>query len=53
MYTKFCSENPNGRYNSESLGVGGKIILKLILKIGWKGADWMHVAQDRDQWRLL
>jgi hypothetical protein len=19
----------------------------------WKGVDWMHLAQDRDQWRAL
>jgi hypothetical protein len=19
-------------------------------KIGWEGVDWMHLAQDRDQW---
>jgi hypothetical protein len=22
-----------------------------LREIGWKGVDWMHVAQDRDQWR--
>jgi len=21
--------------------------------IGWEGADWMHVAHDRDQWWTL
>jgi len=21
--------------------------------IGWEGADWMHLAQDRDQWRAV
>jgi hypothetical protein len=21
--------------------------------IGWGGVDWMHLAQDRDQWRVL
>jgi hypothetical protein len=21
--------------------------------IGWKGVDWIHLAQDRDQWRAL
>jgi hypothetical protein len=20
---------------------------------GWQGVDWMHLAQDRDQWRTL
>jgi hypothetical protein len=22
-----------------------------IKEIGWQGVDWMHMAQDRDQWR--
>jgi hypothetical protein len=22
-------------------------------EIGWDGVDWIHVAQDRDQWRAL
>jgi hypothetical protein len=22
-------------------------------EIGWEGVDWMHLAQDRDQWRTL
>jgi hypothetical protein len=22
-------------------------------EIGWKGVDWMLLAQDRDQWRAL
>jgi hypothetical protein len=21
-----------------------------LRKIGWEGVDWMHLAQDRDQW---
>jgi hypothetical protein len=33
--------------------VGGWTILKWILEIGWDGADWIDVAQDRDQWRAL
>jgi hypothetical protein len=24
-----------------------------IREIGWEGVDWIHVAQDRDQWRAL
>jgi len=20
---------------------------------GWEGVDWVHLAQDRDQWRAL
>jgi hypothetical protein len=22
-------------------------------EIGWKDVDWMHMAQDRDQWQAL
>jgi hypothetical protein len=24
-----------------------------IREIGWEGVDWMHLAQDREQWRAL
>jgi hypothetical protein len=24
-----------------------------LRKIGWEGVDWMHVAQNRDQWQIL
>jgi hypothetical protein len=24
-----------------------------LTEIGWKWVDWIHVAQDRDQWRAL
>jgi hypothetical protein len=28
--------------------------IRIDLKdIGWEGVDWMHLAQDRDQWRAL
>jgi hypothetical protein len=22
-------------------------------EVGWEGVDWIHLAQDRDQWRAL
>jgi hypothetical protein len=22
-------------------------------EIGWDGVDWMHLVQDRDQWRAI
>jgi hypothetical protein len=31
----------------------GRIILKWILKIGMEVVDWIHLAQDRDLWRVL
>jgi hypothetical protein len=24
-----------------------------LREIGWNGMDWIHLAQDRDQWRSL
>jgi hypothetical protein len=24
-----------------------------LREIGWEGVDWIHVAQDRDQWQAL
>jgi hypothetical protein len=24
-----------------------------LRKIGWEGVDWMHLAQDGEQWRAL
>jgi hypothetical protein len=24
-----------------------------LWKIWWKGVDWMHLVQDRDQWRAV
>jgi hypothetical protein len=24
-----------------------------LREIGWDGIDWIHLAQDRDQWRAL
>jgi hypothetical protein len=54
MHTTFWLEILKGRDALEDLGVDGKITLAWILgKIGWEGADWMHLAQDRDQWFAL
>jgi len=24
-----------------------------LREIGWEGAEWIHLAQDRDQWRAV
>jgi hypothetical protein len=44
------SENLKGRNQLKDLGVNGKTILEWILG---KYLDWIHVDQDRDQWRVL
>jgi len=28
-------------------------VIKYIQEIGWKGVDWIHMAQDRHKWRSL
>jgi hypothetical protein len=54
MDTKFWSKILKERDYSEDVGVDWKIILEWILReIEWGGMDWMHLAQDRDQWRAL
>jgi hypothetical protein len=45
--------NPEGKRPLEMPNRSGRIILKWILKIGWHGMDWIHLAQDRDKWRAL
>jgi hypothetical protein len=50
MHIKFWSESLIGRGHSEDLGVDGRVILEWILG---KDMDWIHVAQDRYQWRAL
>jgi hypothetical protein len=24
-----------------------------LREIGWEGVDWIHLARDRDQWRVI
>jgi hypothetical protein len=35
------------------LGVGGRIILKLVLKIAFEDVDWIHLAQGKAQWEFF
>jgi hypothetical protein len=37
----------------EDLDVDGRIMLKYILGKEDGGVDWIHMAQDRNQWRAL
>jgi hypothetical protein len=39
----------------ENLGVGGRIILKWIIKRMWRYGlqSCIHMAEDRNQWRAL
>jgi hypothetical protein len=43
-----------GKRPFKNLDIDGRIILEQILKeIGNKFVDWIHLAQNRDQWQAL
>jgi hypothetical protein len=50
----FWSKNLMGRDHSECLGADGGTVLRIHLrKTDRVVTDWIHVAQDRDQWRAV
>jgi hypothetical protein len=53
MREKFYSEILKEGYYSGDLGVEGRMLLKWILKQQNVGVDWIHLTQDRDQWRAV
>jgi hypothetical protein len=53
MYKTFWFWNLKGRYHLEDLGVNERISEWILTKIGWEGVDWMHLAQNSDQWEAL
>jgi hypothetical protein len=45
-------ENLRERDHLQDLRVGGSTIYKFAIQdIGWKGLDWINLAEDRDNWR--
>jgi len=47
-------ENLNGGDHLEDLDMNGKIMLEWSLtEIDWEVVDWIHLTQDRNQWRIL
>jgi hypothetical protein len=50
---RICIAKPKVRDHS-NLGVNGEDNRRVDLReVGWKGADWMHLRQNRDHWRGL
>jgi hypothetical protein len=47
MHTRFSSENPKARDNTEDLGLSFDNIRMNLREIGLEGVDWIHIAQDR------
>jgi hypothetical protein len=50
MHTIFLLENIKEKRHSEDLAVDVRTESR---EKWWEGADWMHLVQDRDQWRAL
>jgi len=53
MHAKFWSEILKRRYHSEDRGADRKPISEWILGKRSEGVDWIHLVQDRDQWRAV
>jgi hypothetical protein len=45
MHTKFWFEKLKASDHANDIGADGKIV--------WEGVDWVHLVQDRDQWRAV
>jgi hypothetical protein len=54
LHTKFWSENLKGKTPRGRFRRRWKDNIKMDLKeIRWGDVDWMHLAQDRGQWRAV
>jgi hypothetical protein len=54
MHIWYWWESEKERYHQEDQNIDGLVILNFILtEIGWGSMNWINLAQDRDQWRVL
>jgi hypothetical protein len=44
---------PDWKRSLEDVGVDGGNIIMGLREVGWEAVDWIYLAQDRDQWRIL
>jgi hypothetical protein len=52
--TRFWWESPMEGDHLEDRGVEGRRGSKMDLKeTGWEVKEWIHMAQNRDRWRIL
>jgi hypothetical protein len=51
MCTIFWLENLKVRDHLECVGLGEGNIRMVLREAEWKGVDWIHLAQDRNQWQ--
>jgi hypothetical protein len=51
---KILVRNPERKGPRQRLRGSWKDNIRMDLrKIGWEGVDWIHLVQDKDQWRVL
>ena len=54
MHAGFWWGGLRERDHLQNLGVDGRMILKRGLQyLGWRGKNWIALAQDRDRWRVF
>jgi uncharacterized protein YebE (UPF0316 family) len=51
MHIKFWAENLKGSLERPRRSWEVNIIMNLR-EVGWGVADWIHMAQDMDEWRI-
>jgi hypothetical protein len=52
--TIFCLVKPEGKRRLERPRRRWKDNIRMDLReMGWEVVDWMHLAQDRDQWSAV
>jgi hypothetical protein len=50
---KFWHENLKERVLRRSMRKWDVNIILILKETGWESVDWIHLAQDVDQWRTL
>jgi hypothetical protein len=52
MHVIVWLENPKGSLGTPRRRWDDNIRMDFS-EVSWKGVDWIHLARDRDQWRVL
>jgi hypothetical protein len=51
MRKKIVKQNLKDSDHFLYTGTDGELILKLTVKIGWKGVNWFPAVQEREEWQ--
>jgi hypothetical protein len=50
---KRCKSPGIDQFPAELIQAGSKTLGSTVREIIWGGSDWIHLAQDRNQWAML